>query len=259
MSSIWLRSRSSSLPSSSAISGSISARPAVRSCSSVSCATAMPGMVRLSPAVRAARGPRPRERRLREGSLGSRPGEVDHRRRRAGKLAAVDEDGLPRGSPRGTSSSRRGSGPPWRFALVAATAPTRVTIRRAAPRSSGTRTPIVSSGRQEREASLRVREDQRQPAGQEAAHDRVRQLGHELEEDVDLRGEERDRLIRPAALQPGQRLGRERCRAEAVHRVRRQDDRPALADRLDGLLNEALFRRPLAHVPRDLSAIVTSS
>ena len=69
----------------------------------------------------------------------------------------------------------------------------------------------------------------------------------------ELPEEERDRLLRPAALQPGQRLGRERCRAEAVHRVGRQDDRPALADRLDRLLNEALFRRPLAHVPRDLS------
>src|SRR5206468_6295047 len=46
----------------------------------------------------------------------------------------------------GISSSRRGSGPPWRFALVAATAPARVTIRRAEPRSSGTRTPIVPKG-----------------------------------------------------------------------------------------------------------------
>ncbi len=42
------------------------------------------------------------------------------------------------------SSKRLGSGPPGRFALVAATAPTRARTSRTSPSSRGTRTPIVS-------------------------------------------------------------------------------------------------------------------
>ena len=211
----------------------------------------MPGMVRLSPAVRAARDLGRRNGAFAEdGRL--RPGEVDHCRRNARQLAAVDEDGplanllrhlvdLSRLGPAVEVRTRRGN---------------RAHARDDPPRCATEHRHAYADrvqGRQEQEASPRIPKDQRQTAGQEAAHDRVRQLGHELEEDVDLRGEERDRLIRPAALQPGQRLRSERCRAEAVDRVGRQNDRPALADRLDGLLNEALFRRPLVHVPRDLS------
>ena len=44
----------------------------------------------------------------------------------------------------GTSASVRGSGPPWRFAHVAATASTSMRIAFTSPESSGTRTPIVS-------------------------------------------------------------------------------------------------------------------
>ena len=66
-----------------------------------------------------------------DGAPGSSP------RRRPQRLASGSRQGRPR--------AVAGSAPPWRFALVAATAPTAVEeLDRARPRTSGTRTPIVS-------------------------------------------------------------------------------------------------------------------
>ena len=77
MSSIWPRCRSGSRPRSSAISGSISVSPAVRSCSSVSCATATTrSYLARRTARRARRGgllPPPPRRRLRGGPSAQGP------------------------------------------------------------------------------------------------------------------------------------------------------------------------------------------
>ena len=117
--------------------------------------------------------------RLRTSAAGDAP---SRRIRGSGPVRSTTVEGVPGSSPpstrtasarisSGTSSSRRGSGAPWRFALVAATAPTRVTIRCEAPRSSRNadadrvRTrPGQASGKR----CCGVREDQRQRPGQEA-------------------------------------------------------------------------------------------
>ena len=84
----------------------------------------------------AAREPRPRGRRPR-GARAARSGQVDHRRR-------CSREGRPRrglrrrrrGSPRDVAD-RLGSAPPCRFALVAATTPTRARSSAARPVTSG--------------------------------------------------------------------------------------------------------------------------
>ena len=146
------------------------------------------------------RAPRPRAARAAQGRSG-RP-----------RSTAVPGSSPPsttaqhaRRSSAGTSSSRRGSAPPWRLALVAATAPTRASDRRPRPGSTGTRTPIVSGAlaASQREPSRRVREDQRVRPGQDVRDAASgRSSGTSSSSDVDVGGDERDRLTPAAPLQP---------------------------------------------------------
>ena len=110
----------------------------MRSCSSVSCATAMPRHGTPQPGRRArSSASAADDRALAQDRAAPAPVRSTTVDGVPGQLAAVDDDGARSRISAGTSSSRRGSGPPWRFALVAATAPTRATIRRAAPPELG--------------------------------------------------------------------------------------------------------------------------
>ena len=152
ISSIWPRWRSSSGRAARRSAGRAPRSTRGRSCSSVSWATAIALLpvgtadaTRRSgggPAARASAssaGTAPSRSTLGSGPVKSRtvdgvPGAP--RRRRMRRSAAPDR--------LGTSSSRLGSGPPGRFALVATTAPTSATTARAGSGRTGTRTPIVS-------------------------------------------------------------------------------------------------------------------
>ena len=95
----------------------------------------------------------------------ARPAQVDHRRGHAGQLAAVEHEvRARRGCVSGTSSSRRASGPPARFALDCSTGrPTGREERHAQPERLR-----VGRARQ-REAPLGVGQQQRHAARQQAA------------------------------------------------------------------------------------------
>ena len=74
-----------------------------------------------------------------------RAAEIGDRRRLAWSCPASTRAPQLSAISAGTSSSRAGSGSPWRFLLVAATAPTVRTTGSASDGRSGTRMPIVSS------------------------------------------------------------------------------------------------------------------
>ena len=146
MSSISARCRSSSRPRSVATSGSTSASPAARSCSRERAVATIRGIVLIGPRelTRAGTDTQSCLARLtnegvdgRHGALSEHPRlracEVEHRRRHARAARPRPQARRTRrGSPRAPRRAFVGSGPPWRFALVAMTAPTAPTTSAAA-------------------------------------------------------------------------------------------------------------------------------
>ena len=212
ISSIWPRWRSSSRPSSSAISGSISASPAVRSCSNVSCATAI-----ARDAYSAAHACRSGS--VRQRALERRGGTAPSRRTRgSAPVQSSTVDGVPGSSPPSRQrGSRRGSRPgrprasaapglPGRFALVAATAPTSPSTSAPRPRelrdahADRARAPSPSaSGSAVPGSAARACTG---PAGARSDGRSARSSGTQLEERVEVAREQRDRLLGRAPLQP---------------------------------------------------------
>ena len=160
-----------------------------------------------------------------------------------GQLAAVDDRGrAPRGARSGTSSSVRGSGPPGRFALVAATAPTCVERRsRAGPVESGTRTPIVSgpspvSQRKRRAGFGRTSVYGPGRSARAIAPARPRSSGTHSSSTSTSAATSAVGCVAVAALERGRAAGRRlsvRRRGEPVDGVGREDHRLARAQRGD--------------------------
>ena len=218
-------------------------------------------------------------------------GEVEHGRRRA---RAARRRRRPRAAPArissGTSSSVAGPAPPWTFALVATTAPTRVERpRAAAPVSSGTRTPIVVGAAPVSHGKRRAGFGSTSVYGarQERTHDRPARRGARARARAGRR--RRGRAARAAApagrcLQPvdlargclaaaGRRRGRRPCRSAARPAARRgAPRRPArsgarsdaeegehgLAEPLGRLDEDHVARRPAAR-PSSTSGIPSAS
>ena len=193
-----------------------------------------------------ARSTRPRDRALAEDDR-LVPGQVEHRRRRARQLARVDDRGHALADLLGHVLERRGSGPPWRFALVA---------RRRRPAR-----PRRGRGRQVGHADAdRVRPLAREPA---EAPGRVR-------ENERVRPGRSARAQRRAAASSGRRRGRRPGQPASsaigialgpLSRVRARDRRPPVgvgAEPVDGVGRQddglaALERRDAAstsHRPR---------
>ena len=175
-------------------------------------------------------------------------------------MRSITVDGLPGSSPpstsapapsliaSGTSSSRFGSRPPGRFALVAATTPTRSRTSAPGPSNEGTRTPIapgfVPVNQRKRPAGFG--EDQRDRPGQQQPRSLryvPAKLGDALEQVVEVACDERARVGFGSALQfveaPYRRL-LIRVGSKPVDGVEREHDRLALAQSLDGVRH----RRP---------------
>src|SRR5205823_8368077 len=99
-------------------------------------------------------------------------------------------------------------------------------------------------------APRRIRQDQRERAGQERPHDRGRtapELREGLEQELDVPEQQRDRLALVATLEPSDRPRRGlsiRIRAEPVDGVRREHDRLPRPDRLDSLVDHAAAGAP---------------
>ena len=228
-------------PSRTAISGSTSARPALRSCSSVSCATAMPFLLGVRRMTRDCqtdggddRGARRRQTPLpRAGRRGSAP------------VKSITVDGVPGSSPPSSIASaadadllghvleRARVGPAGRLALVAATAPT----------AASTSPPVAGelrhahadrrpgSPRQPAEAARWVRKHEREGARQQRARDRAarpRSSGTHSKSRSRSAATSAVGLSVVAALQRGRRshgASRVRVRREAVDGVGRRGRR----------------------------------
>ena len=181
-----------------------------------------------------------------------------------GPVTSMTVEGIPGSSPPssaaatpariapGTSSSRHGSGPPGRFALVATTTPSRATIAAVGPERAGTRTPIVS-GRP-------AHSQRKRPAGlgttsvngpgnraRAIAAGRPPSSGIQLEQHVDARGDDGGGLDRLPPLEPvevGGRLLVEGAADEAVDRVGRKNGELSVSERPGDALDLAHVRRP---------------
>ena len=193
----------------------------------------------------------------------------------SGPVTSMTVDGVPGSSPpsraaatparicAGTSASRRGSGPPGRFALVATTAPSRSMISAVGPDENGhTHADRLGSTHGEpAEARGRVGHHERERSWEQCARDSCRaaeKLGYAIEEHVDTRCHECRRLDLITPLEPVQPLRGLRAghgRREAVDGVGRDDDELARLEGCYGTLDdvEASHRtRTLPSIPLKL-------
>ena len=213
ISSIWPRWRSSSRPSSAAISGSISASPAVFRCSNVSCATAIvaPCSGVMIVCVRRRRG-------AHRASASARDAAPSRRTRGSAPVKSITVDGVPGSGPAsisaaqpsrirsGTSSSVAGLGP---AGLVRARRqrPRRPRRARAGPRRAGGDAHADRVGPSRRSASGSAAPGSAStsvygPGSSARAIARAAaQLGHAARTARRGRREQRGRLRRAAALQ----------------------------------------------------------
>ena len=239
ISSICPRCRSSSFASRPAISGSTSSRPAVRSWASVYCATAILALLSGVPAGSYFRGQptAASARAIASSHIAGAPaqddrlgaGEVDHGRRDTRQLAAVDRGafGAKRIRHVGETARLRAAG---EVGARARHRPDLLEQRLRDPRNgrdtNADRVRIVSG--QPGEAPRPVGEHERVGPGQHRRGDRASrsaELGHALEEGVEVGRDQRRRLRRSAALEPVEtthRLFVVRRRDEPVDRVGRE-------------------------------------
>ena len=194
-------------------------------------------------------------RRLGDPREASAAGTAPSRRTRgSGPVRSSTVDGVPGSSPTsrtaatparissGTSSTRRGSGPPCRFALVAATTPTRSRScsRRAGELGNAHADRVRPRASQPGEPPRRIRE-RRACTGLRRTRC-AGSSGISSAQRLDARGDERDRLLGRASLERRQRadgllaIGPAR---EPVDGVRRDHDEPAGVDRPHDLLDGA--------------------
>ena len=258
MSSISPRWRSSSRSRSAATSGSTSASPAVRRCSSVSGVVAIGRM--LLPRAGARESLRRRHRAFaQDARLG--PGHVEDRRRRARQLAARREPRRRRrGSPSGTSVDRRGIGAAVEVRARRRDAPTRARSSAAAPTSRGAaRRSCRRAPAEPGQATCRIREDERDGPARHGCGRRARASarasGSTLAATMAIGCSGERRLSAESARTDSSRSGRQRARRRCPSGPRRA----ARVDRLSDLVDRSSRARPPRRRHRRSTSVIGPS